>query len=116
MKRFFTIFILSFLLAGTSVMAGSGHSHGFGGPVIPVDESAAERNAGIVIASLVSRGKVDESWGAVKANSIEKQTLNGKPEWVVVYVNKNITNIEKQKLYVFLTESGSFIAVNYTGK
>ncbi len=37
-------------------------------------------------------------------------------EWLVIFNNENITDEEKQTLYVFLTISGEYIAVNYTGK
>jgi len=33
-----------------------------------------------------------------------------------IYINKKITDTEKQKLYVFLTIGGEYIAANYTGK
>ena len=32
------------------------------------------------------------------------------------HIAENITDEEKQTLYVFLTISGEYIAVNYTGK
>jgi len=116
MKTLATILVLSSLIFGAPVWAGSGHSHGPSYAQEPVNQAVAEKNAGEVIASLVEREKVDKSWLTIKASSIDKKTINGKPEWVVTYNNEKITDIDKQKLYVFLTIAGKYIAVNFTGK
>lgn len=42
--------------------------------------------------------------------------FDGDTEWVVVFVNDKIADTDKQKLYVFLTLGGDYIAANYTGK
>lgn len=117
MKTLTTTLVLSSLLFVTpvTVMAGSGHGHSHA-PATAVNQSTAEKNADKVIASLVERDKVDESWSTIKASSVEKKVLNGRPEWVVIYDNEKIAEIDKKKLYVFLTIGGEYIAVNYTGK
>ncbi|MCK5649427.1 MAG: hypothetical protein KAI22_11165 [Gammaproteobacteria bacterium] len=107
-------FILS--LFSMTAMAGSGHDHGHSHASIPVNQTTATENAEKVIASLVERNKIDQSWIAIKSSSVEKKVINNTPEWVIVFVNDKITDIEKQKLYVFLTPGGEYIAVNYTGK
>lgn len=113
MKTLAKALVLSLIFFGSPVMAGTGHDHGY---TPPVNQQTAEINAGKVITSLVTRDKVDKSWAAIKASSVEKKVLNGRPEWVVVFTNEKITDAEKQKLYVFLTLGGNYIAVNYTGK
>jgi hypothetical protein len=119
MKNLAAIFNLSLLLFISPVMAGSdhdhGHDHGHSHGHESVSQAIVEENAGKVIASLVEREKVDKSWASIKASSIDKKELNGRPEWVVIYINENITDIDKQKLYVFLTIAGEYIAVNYSG-
>ena len=100
-----------------AAIAGGGHDHGHGHSHsnVPVNEATAQANATKIVAEFVSRGKLDKSWASIAASSIEKKEFKGKQEWVVVFVNKKITDYTKQKLYVFLTLSGDYIAANYTG-
>ncbi|PHS22658.1 MAG: hypothetical protein COA83_11295 [Methylophaga sp.] len=114
MKTLKTLLVL-LLLLGSSVMAGSEHDHGHSHAPAPVNQATAEKNADKVIASLLERDKIDKSWSTIKVSSIEEKELNGRPEWVVIYINEKITNTDKQKLYVFMTIGGEYIAVNYTG-
>ena len=116
MKTLATTIVLLSLLFSIPVIAGSGHDHGHSHAQIPVNQATAEKNADKVIASLVDRDKIHQSWSTIKASSIEKKVLNGSLEWVVIFNNEKITDIDKQKLYVFLTIGGKYIAVNYTGK
>ncbi|MBL1321044.1 MAG: hypothetical protein COA63_008305 [Methylophaga sp.] len=115
MKTLATTLVLSSLLFGTPVLADSGHDHGHSHAQAPVNQATAEKNADEVIALLVEREKIDKSWATIKANSVEKKALKDSPEWVVIYNNVKITDLDKQKLYVFLTIGGEYIAVNYTG-
>jgi len=115
MKTLLTTLVLSSsLFFGSPVIAGGGHDHGHA--QAPVTQEVAEKNADQVIASLVDREKIEKNWASTKANSVDKKEINGSTEWVVIYINKKITDTEKQKLYVFLTIGGEYIAANYTGK
>ena len=97
--------------------AGGGHDHGNGHSHsnTPVDEATAQANATKVVAEFVSRSKLDKSWVSIAASSIEKKEFKGKQEWVVVFVNDKATDPAKQKLYVFLTLGGDYIAANHSG-
>ena len=110
--------LLSFTLSlfTFSAMAGSDHDHGHSHSYTPVNQEQAQENATEIVAALVKRDKLKKSWKAVKSSSVEKITVKGNPEWIVVFVNKNITDTDKQKLYVFLTLGGDYIAANFTGK
>ena len=109
-------FILS--LSTFSAMAGSGHDHdhGHSHSYTPVNQEKAQANATEIVVALVNRSKLDISWESIKASSVEKITVQGNPEWKVVFVNKSIADAKKQKLYVFLTLGGDYIAANFTGK
>lgn len=111
-----TLLLLSSLFFALPVIAGSGHDHGHSHAQAPVNQDAAKRSADKVIASLVERDKIDTSWSSISASSVEKIMLNSRPEWRVIFINEKITDTDKQKLYVFLTIGGEYIAVNYTGK
>ena len=115
MKTLATTLFLSTLLFGTPLMAGSGHDHGHSHDAEQVNETTAEENADNVIASLIEDRKIDKSWSTIKANSVEKKEYDGHPEWVVIYNNEDISDLDKQTLYVFLTISGEYIAANYSG-
>ena len=116
MKTLTRIIILSSLIFGAPVMAGTGHDHGHSHSYSPVNQEKASANATEIVAALVKRNKLTESWTSVKVASVEKITVQGNPEWVVVFEDKNITDAKKQKLYVFLTLGGDYIAANFTGK
>ncbi|MBL4868767.1 MAG: hypothetical protein JKY67_20580 [Pseudomonadales bacterium] len=104
-------------LSSVAAMAGSGHDHGHGHShsYAPVDQATAKTNATNIVAGLVNRNKLEKSWASVTANSVEKKEFKGKSEWVAVFVNDKITDTDKQKLYVFLTLGGKYIAANFTG-
>ena len=113
-RTLFIGIILGFL--STISMAGSGHDHGHSHSNTPVSQEKISANATEIVAALVKRSKLDKDWASINAVSVEKVTVQGNPEWVVVFVNKNITDAKKQKLYVFLTLGGDYIAANFTGK
>ncbi|MDX2502977.1 MAG: DUF6488 family protein [Gammaproteobacteria bacterium] len=117
MMKFKTLLIgLVLSLFSITALAGSDHDHGHSHASIPVNQATATENAEKVIASLVERKKIGQSWGAIKASSVEEKVIKNNSEWVIVFVNEKMTDVEKQKLYVFLTPGGDYIAVNYTGK
>lgn len=115
MKTLASAVVLSSLLFGSPVMAGSGHDHGHSHAQAPVNKETAEENAGKAIASLVASGKLDKSWVSISPISSEKKSFNGQSEWVVIFINEKVTDPAKQKLYVFLTLGGEYIAANHTG-
>ena len=123
MKTLAATLLLSSLLFGAPVLAGSGHDHdhdhdhghSHSHVQAPVSKEIAEKNANDVISSLVKRDKIDKSWSTIKAMSVENKILNGLSEWVVIYHNEKISDPEKKKLYVFLTIGGEYVAANYTG-
>ena len=97
-----------------TTIAGGGHDHGHSHA--PVNQEAAETNATAIVAALVKKEKLEASWASITASSAEQKTFNGNPEWVVVFVNDKITDPARQKLYIFLTSGGDYIAANYTGE
>jgi hypothetical protein len=101
--------ILSFF--SFTALAGTGHDHGHSH-----SHTAVKSNATEIVAALVKRNTLDNSWSSIGASSVEKITVQGNPEWVVVFVNNKAADKGKRKLYVFLTLGGDYIAANFTGK
>ena len=116
MKILATTLVLSSLFFGTPVMAGSGHDHGHSHASTPVNKETVEKNAEKVLAALIKNKKLNESWSSTTASSSEKKIINGGPEWLVIFINEKATDIEKKKLYMFMTLGGEYIAANFTGK
>lgn len=104
------------VLAGNDQDHGHDHDHGHSHSQEAVDNVKAESNATNIVAELVQKEKLESSWGSISASTVEKKEFDGKPEWVVIFVNDAITDVAKQKLYVFLKVNGEYIAANYTGE
>jgi len=114
----FKTLLLSFFigLVSTTVVAGSGHDHGHGHSHGPVDQDTAILKATKIVKNLVTRKTIEKSWSDTKLSLIEKKVFNGKAEWVAMFVNNNVADVKKRKLYIFLTIGGDYIAANYTGQ
>jgi len=71
-------------------MAGSGHDHGHSHSHTMVNQTAAQTNATEIVAALINRKKLENSWSDISASSIEKITVKGNPEWRAIFVNEKI--------------------------
>jgi uncharacterized membrane protein (DUF4010 family) len=111
------MFGLLFSLFSFSAIAGGSHVHGHGHShaASSVNQATAQTKAITIVAGLIKKNKLAKSWASVAVNSAEKKDFKGKSEWLIIFVNNKITDKEKQKLYVFLTLGGDYIAANYTG-
>ncbi len=105
------LFVLSFSLAYGGE-EGDGHSHEL---TEEISSSQAKQKALDVIMKAVIKEKVPESWSQIKPATIKQKTYKQGPEWVVTFNNPAIKNKGKQTLYVFLSLTGHFLAVNFTG-
>ena len=113
----FKILLISLLFSLNSgvALAGGGHSHSHGHSHEKINQATAKAKAIKVVSSFIKSKKLDGSWKSIKASSAEKKVFKGQPEWVVIFNNKKITDVKKQKLYVFLTLTGDYVAANHTG-
>lgn len=115
MKTLATTLVLSSLLFGAPVMAGSGHDHGHTHASTPADKKTVEKNAAKVKDALVESNKIDKRWASIAVTSSEKKIVNEGSEWLVIFANEKIEDPKKQKLYIFMTLGGEYIAANFTG-
>lgn len=115
MKIKILLVALTFGLFSISAMAGGNHEHGHSHSNTLITQADAELRATEIIAGFISEKKLDKSWSSIKAGSVEKISFNGGKEWKLTFVNKAVADVKKQKLYVFLTLGGDYIAANYTG-
>ena len=107
------LFGLFLSLCPVIAMAGSDHHHSHA--PTPLHQAAATTKAIEVVTALIKNNKLDESWRNTKPSSVEKKVYEGTAEWIAIFVNEKIADADKQKLYVFLTLDGNYIAANFTG-
>ncbi len=117
MKILTTTLLLSALLFGAPVMAGSGHSHDADGghSLAPISSDEAVTKASKKVKQLSDTGKIDATWSGVTAASVEQKSYSKGPEWVITYKNNKVSDQTKQTLYLFFSLDGHYIAANYTG-
>ena len=111
------ILLLGFVLGLISLptIAGSGHNHGHGHSHAEINQATAKVKAIEIVASFIKNNKLDKTWKSIKGSSANKKVFKGQPEWVVIFINKKITDVKKQTLYVFLTLNGEYVAANHSG-
>jgi hypothetical protein len=76
----------------------------------------ALNSASYVVERMVERNAVPASWRDIEPTSAVLRQRNNATEWVVTFQNDAITNPAERTLYVMLTQSGVYIAANYTGQ
>ena len=112
------ILTLALMLSPLTAIAGGGHDHGNGhshGPSL-ITQSQAESIAAGRVMTLVTQGKIDESWKSATVSSAEKKMNGNQSEWLVTFKNNQASDPAKDTLYIFLSTAGDYIAANFTGK
>lgn len=109
------------LMLTMNAHAGSGHSHDKNGGHSQhahkfIDSKQAISKATAKVKYLANKGTIDKSWLSVKQVSASKKMFNKKLEWVVMFENTKMKDKSKQKLYLFYSLDGHYIAANYSGK
>lgn len=76
----------------------------------------ALHSASYVVDRMVERHAIPASWRGIEPDSAFLRQRSGSVEWVVTFQNPAITNAAERTLYVMLTQTGVYIAANYTGQ
>ncbi len=66
--------------------------------------------------ALITSGKIDKSWQAIKPATFEQVDGKKGKEWKVTFTDPAAADKTKETLYMFSTAQGNFIAANFTGK
>lgn len=116
MKNLLCITILfTALIFSNGTIAGEDSSCHFHGNKIATEEivtnCAVERKE-----VLIKQNKIDSSWKAIEQDKIELVDGKKGKEWLVTFTNPAVRDKTKEKLYIFFTPPGNFIAANFTGK
>lgn len=108
--------IVLVLLLTSAVFAGPGHGHSHdhseSSPAISKEKTLEIGKSHVE--RLIKEGKIDISWKEAKYDASEKKKFGHNTEWVVTY--KNDKGVKGKILYIFLKESGEYVAANFTGK
>lgn len=116
MKNLLRITILiTALIFSSGAIADEASSCHFHGKTIATEEvvinCAVERKE-----LLIKQSKIDPSWKAIEQD--KNELVDGKKgkEWLITFTNPTVDDKMKEKLYIFFTAPGNFIAANFTGK
>lgn len=94
----------------TVVAAHPGHDKS-----ITQDEAVQRANA--EIARLVESSKLERSWALnAKLQTADLRAKGSAKEWALTFANDKATDAAKRTLFVFLSESGEYLAANFTGR
>ena len=66
--------------------------------------------------ALITGGKLDKSWQAIKPAAFEQVDGQRGKEWKVTFKDPAAADKAKETLYMFFTAQGNFIAANFTGR
>ncbi|MFT6071007.1 MAG: hypothetical protein ACJAT2_002856 [Bacteriovoracaceae bacterium] len=103
-----TLSLTSLSFAGPGGGHSHGHGHSHGAPKIKKERTGVIGRTHIE--RLVKAKKIEASW----INSKFDKSVMKKNEWVVTFDNEK--GVKGKKLYIFLKDSGEFVAANFTGK
>lgn len=107
-----TLLLTFLVILSSTSFAGPGHGHSHGAPAISTEQTGEIGR--YQVERLVKSGKIDASWKSSTFEKSEKKAFLGKMEWIVTFNNEK--GVKRKKLYIFLNESGEFVAANFTGK
>ena len=106
--------LMTFGVGASPVMAHTDkpgqHSHD------PINKLEAEDAAKRIVTDMVRQKAVDPSWTTAQVVQAERNTRDRRQEWVITLSNPQAADPTKQTLYVFLSNTGGYIAANHTGR
>lgn len=108
------ILFAAFVLSGCAAWAHVGGCHFHGKK--KADEATVKICANERKTALLDAGKIDASWKAVEPSSIKLGPGEKGDEWRVVYENPTIVNPSRQRIFMFFTPQGNFVAANHSGR
>ena len=101
------------LTLGFSPLAAHGGAHIHNSSEIP--EAKVKDIASAYVDKLINDGKIERSWSKSSIINSEKKKFNKNIEWIVSFGNDYLSNVEKQILYIFVSQDGKVTGANYTG-
>ena len=108
--------LLAALLAAPAARAldADGHCPLPGNPAAA--EAAVQNCAQQVRDTMVKDGKLEKSWRFLLPEQTERVDGAKGPQWKLTFRNPIAVDPAKQRLYIFFSQPGQFIAANHTGQ
>lgn len=103
-----------FTQSGHSHDHGHDHGHGHSHEAAAIPKEKTGEIGRTHVERLIKSKKLDASWKSAVFGKSEKKKFKDRTEWVVTFNNEK--GVKGKKLFIFLTESGEFVAANFTGK
>jgi len=106
--------LVSLLLILASAPAAMAHpGHGLETEMTP--RELALSTATYVVETMISRGAIEPSWRGIEPSAAQLRERGGSTEWIVSFENAAVRDATHRTLFVMLTQTGEYIAANYTG-
>jgi hypothetical protein len=97
-------------ILGVTAWAHPGHDKA-------ITREQAMQRANAEIGRLAESGKLDKSWTVnARLQSAELRTAGTGKEWALIFSNEKAGEADKKTLYVFLSDTGEYLAANFTGR
>jgi len=112
MKNIIQLILLAFVFFSALINA---HSAGHDKPQTIYEEQAIT-TASQHVKRLIEKGEIDKSWEMIKASNAVLERKESRMNWVVTFNNPKEADENKKSLSIFLTNTGYFISMNFTGK
>lgn len=116
MKLFLKLVFAATLIAATSPSFAHGdkkHSHEHEHKKITPEK--AQAIATKAVSDTANKGKLEQSWAAIKPNKPTMKDFGHGKEYIVTFDNAAIKDVKKKKLYVFVSSTGKPLGLNFTG-
>ncbi len=95
--------------------AAGASAHPGHGAAISQDE--AVQRATSEIGRLVSVSKLEKSWKLeAKLETVRIHTNGDSQEWALTFSNARASDAQQRTLYVFLSDTGAYLAANFSGR
>lgn len=112
MKKLIILISLTFTFFTGPVNAHMDHD----AKPVTINEEQAATVASYHIKRLVKAGTIDTLWQTVEAQGAVLERRNSRYSWIISFVNPQQEDDAQKTLYIFLSNSGYFLAKNFTGK
>ena len=113
MKKFVVAIMLALAPMAAAHPGHGDHEHHH---PVAINETQAETKAQKLVVAKVEQGKLPKEWLKRKAAKSYKKSFGHGPEWVVEFHDPEPEDEKKKVLYVYMTESGKTLGINFTGQ
>lgn len=112
-----SLLLLTALIFSQSVLASGNHYHPK--KILKCSGECMESQVKKIVPEaldvLVKAKEVKEQWKSIPVEKIEKRKYSKGDEWVVIFFNKDESDVAKQRLYMFISLDGWLNGANNTG-